>query len=96
MNWYPVLAISLALLAVPVGFRSYRRLQLSLAKHPSLRGHSRISRRLARIVPYYEYDEARIYRCDGAGDDVAARRKDWICDAARPSRGQVGKQPGTR
>ena len=75
MNWIPVLAVSLALLAVPVGIRSYRRLQLSLAKHPSLRGHSRISRRLARLVPYYEYDEAAVYRCDGAGDDVAARRK---------------------
>jgi glutamate-1-semialdehyde 2,1-aminomutase len=48
---------------------------LSRAKHPSLRGHARWSRRLARLVPFYEYDEARFYACDDAPVEVAARRR---------------------
>ena len=52
-----------------------RRLNLSQAKHASLAGHARIARRLARFVPYYEYDEARFFCCDGAPDEVAARRR---------------------
>jgi glutamate-1-semialdehyde 2,1-aminomutase len=51
------------------------RLQLSKAKHPSLRGHSRMARRIARLVPFYEYDEAGFFRCDDAPDDVAASRR---------------------
>ena len=51
------------------------RLELSKAKHPSLSGHSRMARRIAALVPYYEYDEARIFNCDGAPVDVAARRR---------------------
>jgi glutamate-1-semialdehyde 2,1-aminomutase len=52
------------------------RLQLSKAKHPSLRGHSKMARRLARQVPFYEYDDAEIFRTDGAPDEIAARRRD--------------------
>ena len=33
------------------------RLRLSRAKHPSLRGHSKMSRRVAKLVPFYEYTE---------------------------------------
>ena len=51
------------------------RLELSKAKHPSLSGHSRMARRIAALVPYYEYDEARIFNCDGAPADIAARRR---------------------
>ena len=46
------------------------RLRLSRAKHPSLRGHARMSRRLAGIVPFYEYDEAEAFACDGAAAEV--------------------------
>jgi glutamate-1-semialdehyde 2,1-aminomutase len=52
-----------------------QRLALSKAKHPSLSGHARISRRLARLLPGYEYDEARFFRSDGAPQEVASRRK---------------------
>jgi glutamate-1-semialdehyde 2,1-aminomutase len=52
-----------------------RRLQLSKAKHPSLRGHSRMGRMFAKLVPFYEYDEQTFFRCDGAPDDVAERRR---------------------
>jgi glutamate-1-semialdehyde 2,1-aminomutase len=51
------------------------RLQLSRAKHPSLRGHARLSRRVAAQVPFYGYDETRFFRSDDAPDDVAARRR---------------------
>jgi glutamate-1-semialdehyde 2,1-aminomutase len=53
----------------------YLRLQLSRAKHPSLTGHARMSRRFARLVPFYEYDEARFFRVDGAPDGIAAARR---------------------
>src|SRR5262249_10170507 len=53
-----------------------RRLQLSKAKHGSLAGHSRMARRLAGFVPFYEYDENRFFCADSAPSDVAARRRD--------------------
>jgi glutamate-1-semialdehyde 2,1-aminomutase len=52
-----------------------RRLELSQAKHPSLLGHARIARRLARLVPFYEYDAERFFCSDGAPHDIAARRR---------------------
>jgi len=51
------------------------RLQLSFAKHPSLRGHSRMSRRVARLLPYYSYTDEQVYRCDDASDAIATQRK---------------------
>ncbi len=53
-----------------------RRLELSRAKYPSLAGHARMARRLASLLPFYEYDEARFFCCDDAPADVAARRRD--------------------
>src|SRR5580698_1442885 len=52
-----------------------RRLELSQAKHRSIAGHSRIARRLAAFVPFYEYDEGKFFCADGAPDDIAARRR---------------------
>jgi glutamate-1-semialdehyde 2,1-aminomutase len=51
------------------------RLQLSLAKHRSLTGHSRMARRFASLVPYYEYDESRFFQADAAPEVVAAARR---------------------
>ncbi len=51
------------------------RLQLSRAKHRSLTGHSKMARRCARLVPFYEYDEARFFNADAAPDHVAAQRR---------------------
>ncbi len=56
--------------------KAQARLELSRAKHRSLAGHARWSRRIAALVPFYAYDEARFFACDGAPDAVAARRKD--------------------
>ena len=45
---------------------AYLRLLLSRAKHRSLEGHSRIARRLASWVPYYEYGPERFFQADDA------------------------------
>ena len=55
--------------------RLKRRLELSRAKHRSLAGHPRMARRLGSFLPFYEYDEARFFDCDGAAPEVAARRR---------------------
>jgi len=52
------------------------RLQLSRAKHRSLAGHSKWSRRLARLIPFYEYSEAEFFGADDAPPDVAAKRRE--------------------
>jgi len=56
----------------------YVRLQLSRAKHPSLRGHSKWSRRIARLIPYFEYDEDSFYCSDGAPGAIALKRKSGL------------------
>jgi len=53
-----------------------RRLQLSKAKHASLAGHARIARRVASLVPFYEYGEARFFDSDSAPGEIAARRRE--------------------
>ena len=52
------------------------RLRLSRAKHPSLTGHAKMSRRFAALVPFYEYGEEEFFHVDGAPADVAARRRE--------------------
>lgn len=58
--------------AVPV---AKRRIELSLAKHPSLAGHARMARRVARLVPGYAYGEDRFFGVDGAPPEVQQRRR---------------------
>jgi len=53
-----------------------QRLELSLAKHPSLTGHSRLAKRVAALVPGYSYDEERFFGSDGAPADWVARRRE--------------------
>ena len=52
-----------------------QRLQLSKAKHPSLRGHARMALRLAKWVPFYEYDDSEYFGVDGAPADVQQLRR---------------------
>lgn len=52
-----------------------RRLELSLAKHPSLSGHSRLAKRVARLLPGYAYDETQFFGSDGAPPAVQAQRR---------------------
>ena len=73
MNW------SLAFIAagtVGIGATAgRRRLLLSQAKHRSLAGHSRWSQRIARLIPAVDYDAAHFFRCDGAPEDIVAKRE---------------------
>ncbi len=67
-------ALALAALAATLPLAK-RRLELSLAKHPSLTGHSRMAKRVAALVPGYAYDEARFFDSDGAPQAVQAQRR---------------------
>jgi glutamate-1-semialdehyde 2,1-aminomutase len=69
---FTLLAIAALLVGLPL---ARRRLELSLAKHPSLTGHSRMAKRLAALVPGYAYDEAKFFASDGAPPDIQARRQ---------------------
>ncbi|MEO1245366.1 MAG: aminotransferase class III-fold pyridoxal phosphate-dependent enzyme [Pseudomonadota bacterium] len=57
-------------------YRIYERVLLSRAKHRSLRGHSRLSRRLAKLVLYYSFGEREFFSSDGADEAIAARRRE--------------------
>src|SRR5262245_7158386 len=52
-----------------------RRLELSKAKHRTLTGHARMARRVAALVPFYDYDENRFFCSDDAPEEVVARRR---------------------
>ena len=52
------------------------RLELSRAKHRSLTGHSKMSRRVARLLPFYEFSAEKYLNADGAPPEIAAQRKD--------------------
>src|SRR6478752_8875409 len=52
------------------------RLALSRAKHRSLTGHAKMSRLVARLIPFYEFEMGDFFRSDGAPPAVAARRQD--------------------
>lgn len=51
------------------------RLRLSKAKHPSLRGHAKMSRRVSKLIPFYEYNESRMFSSDSAPGDVSSKRQ---------------------
>jgi glutamate-1-semialdehyde 2,1-aminomutase len=51
------------------------RLQLSRAKYPSLAGHARMARRVATLLPFYQYYDSRYFAADGAPSDVVERRR---------------------
>ena len=76
---YSTLALSAAGAAALARCRSRASaaLELSRAKHRSLAGHARMARRIASLVPFYDYDETRSFAADGAprrGRRTAPRR----------------------
>ena len=52
-----------------------QRLALSRAKHRSLAGHSKLARRVARRLPFYDFGPERFFDSDGAPREVAAQRQ---------------------
>jgi glutamate-1-semialdehyde 2,1-aminomutase len=53
----------------------HQRLQLSMAKHPSLGGHLRMSKRVAKWIPAYSYIGDDWFAADHAPLDVVHQRK---------------------
>jgi glutamate-1-semialdehyde 2,1-aminomutase len=76
--WY----VAGALIVLVVLRQAQLRLILSRAKHRSLSGHARFSRLVARLIPYYEYDEARFFCADDAPAEVAATRREAFMQLA--------------
>ena len=66
--------MSLAALAT-LAPAAYQRLQLSRAKHRSLAGHSRMAKRLARLLPGYHFDEQAFFKCDKAPQEIENLRR---------------------
>ena len=66
MNGNLYIYIAVVVVALLLLRKVYTRLQLSVAKHPSLRGHSKWSRRVASMIPFFEYDESQFFCSDGA------------------------------
>ena len=64
-----VASAAAALLALGMT-KGRKRLQLSRAKHPGLVGHARMGKRVAGLIPFYDYDEQRFF----AADDPPAHR----------------------
>lgn len=75
MQLSPVFVVVGALIGLYLLYKSWARLQLSRAKHPSLRGHAKWSRRIARLVPYFNYDETRFFCSDGAPVEISHQRR---------------------
>ena len=64
---------AMGLAASAVSLKS--RLELSKAKDKSLGGHARIARLVGSLVPFYQYDEAQIFKADAASDGIVAQRR---------------------
>ncbi len=67
-------AAAAVVLSVPLA-KAKRRIELSRAKHRSLAGHARMARRIASLIPYYEYDEHQFFRSDNPPENIANRRQ---------------------
>jgi glutamate-1-semialdehyde 2,1-aminomutase len=74
----PILSLSAAAVAGAAAIfpKLQARLALSRAKHRSLAGHSKLSRRVARLIPLYDFSIDDFFRSDGAPPAVAQQRKD--------------------
>jgi glutamate-1-semialdehyde 2,1-aminomutase len=67
--------VSVATLSMIVLRKIVHRLALSRAKHPSLTGHSKMAKRVARMLPGYAYDEAYFFASDNAPADIIQHRR---------------------
>ncbi|HUJ24801.1 MAG TPA: aminotransferase class III-fold pyridoxal phosphate-dependent enzyme [Myxococcales bacterium] len=67
------------------------RLRLSKAKHPSLRGHARIARWVASLVPFYEYGDGEFFRADGAPTGIEALRRSGFARLAATTRNRFAR-----
>jgi glutamate-1-semialdehyde 2,1-aminomutase len=82
--------VLLALASIALLYKLFIRLRLSRAKHPSLSGHARWSRRLARQVAAYSFGNDRFYSSDNAPQSVAAKRRAGL---ARLTQAVIARSP---
>ena len=77
-NSIPLLSLAAGAIAVTaaVAPKVKARIELSRAKHRSLAGHSKMSRRISKLIPAYEFDINDFFRSDGAPAAVATKRQD--------------------
>ena len=80
-----ILAVSAAAVAgaAAVFPKLQARVALSRAKHRSLSGHSKMSRRVARLIPFYEFDIEGFFSSDGAPPEIARQRREAFLGLAR-------------
>jgi glutamate-1-semialdehyde 2,1-aminomutase len=81
----PILSLSTAAVASAAAVfpKLQARLALSRAKHRSLTGHSKMSRMVARLIPFYEFDINDFFGVDGAPKAIATQRQDGFFRLAR-------------
>src|SRR3954453_15314236 len=74
----PILSLSVAAAAsAAAAFPKIKaRIELSRAKHRSLAGHSKMSRRVAKLLPFYEFEGDAYFACDGSPANIAGLRRD--------------------
>jgi glutamate-1-semialdehyde 2,1-aminomutase len=75
MDGWVALSIFGAVFGVWIVKKAYTRLQLSKAKHPSLSGHSRMAKRVARLIPFYSFNRNSFFKVDGAPDNISSSRE---------------------
>jgi glutamate-1-semialdehyde 2,1-aminomutase len=81
----PILSLSTAAVASAAAVfpKLTARVALSRAKHRSLTGHSKMSRMVARLIPFYEFDINDFFAADRAPAAVATQRQDAFFRLAR-------------
>ena len=68
-----------------LAYKVHIRLRLSRAKHPSLRGHAKWSRRIARQVTAYSFNHEQYFVSDGAPAEIAEQRRAGLSRLAQAS-----------
>jgi glutamate-1-semialdehyde 2,1-aminomutase len=86
-----ILAIAATAAAAAISPKLLARLALSRAKHRSLTGHSKMSRAVARLIPFYEFDIDDFFRSDGAPDVICTQRQDGFFRLAHLYRERFAK-----
>jgi glutamate-1-semialdehyde 2,1-aminomutase len=69
----------------------YARVQLSRAKHRSLAGHSKMSRRVARLIPFYDFGIESFFDSDGAPPEIERRRMEAFFRLAQDCKTRFAK-----
>src|ERR1700709_2559312 len=86
-----ILAAAATAAAAAISPKLLARLALSRAKHRSLTGHSKMSRAVARLIPFYEFDIDDFFRSDGAPAAVGTQRRDGFFRLARLTQERFAK-----